>query len=146
MLTTNPIERSRSVVPRTTFTQVAAVLVGAFVNSPVLAAKASTAVQDDVAQRIVRYDDLDLHGSAGTNVLYRRIEFAAKSVCKEFDSRGVRRQVLFKQCVADAIARAVATIDVVELSALHLAKLHSAHTRTALMSTKKAIGAQQTLS
>jgi UrcA family protein len=146
MFATNPIERSRSVAGRPILALIAMALVGAFVSSTVLAANAPAVVQGDVLQKIVRYDDLDLHGSAGANVLYRRIESAAKSVCQAFDSRDLQRQTLFKQCVSDAIARAVATVDAIELSELHLAKLHFEHTRTVLISKQKAIAAKQTLS
>jgi UrcA family protein len=84
-------------------------IVGSLILSPAFAA-------DQVR---INYSNLDLATPAGADVLYRRIERAAKTVCRSFPLEGVRHYRVWRSCYRSAIERAVAEVDDVRLTARH---------------------------
>jgi UrcA family protein len=51
--------------------------------------------------------------------LYKRIQFAARSVCHEPDPRELARHARYQQCYDKAVDAAVANVDATALTALH---------------------------
>jgi hypothetical protein len=56
-------------------------------------------------------------------VLFHRLESAAKIVCSPLESRDPARMVMFKNCVSDAMARAVTQVDRPGLDAYYRGKV-----------------------
>lgn len=84
---------------------------------------------DTAQSRIVSYSDLklDRHDSAAT--LYRRIQNAAREVCRpEFDDRALAHAVSTRACVEQSVARAVSDVNRPELTAYHALKQSRAST------------------
>jgi UrcA family protein len=73
-------------------------------------------------KRVVHFADLDLTRSAGVAVLYARIRFAAREVCEPVEDRALRSILARSHCVTQAIARAVADVNVPTLTSYHLTK------------------------
>jgi UrcA family protein len=71
----------------------------------------------------VPYADLNLTRVEGATALYTRLRWAARQVCAPLESRELERAQLYKSCVADALASAVAKVDQPLLTAYHRAKL-----------------------
>jgi UrcA family protein len=67
----------------------------------------------------VSYADLDLSKQAGVAALYRRIEAAANRVCGSKPAHDVKQIYAQVNCVHNAVANAVADVDVRQLAALH---------------------------
>lgn len=84
---------------------------------------AQTPDADSPKQLLVRYADLDLARPAGASVLYHRLEGAAKIVCAPLESREPARILMFKNCVSDAMARAVTQVDRPGLDAYYRGKV-----------------------
>lgn len=82
-------------------------------------ALAATVPAFAVESRVVRYDDLNLASPAGIERLERRINGAARLVC---GARKDNRESLMllpetRKCIADAKARAMAKVAVLEANA-----------------------------
>ena len=60
---------------------------------------------------IVRFADLDLARTAGTAALYERLRHAARVVCAPGDSRQMGLAAIYRACMDQALADAVAKID-----------------------------------
>ena len=86
------------------------------------AGTATTALADKLPQRTVSFSDLDLSHSAGAAVLYSRIKGAAAQVCDQHGVRSLEALTTTRRCIDQAIARAVAEIDVPALTSLYRAK------------------------
>lgn len=73
----------------------------------------------DVPSVTVRYDNARLVTRAGVKDLHDRLFAAARSVCKQLDSRvlGLREQ--YELCVRDAVRRGVADVGNENLSKFH---------------------------
>ncbi len=69
--------------------------------------------------KTVQLTELDLNRPGGIQSAYKRISNAAEVVCPDH-SREAQRANMRRQCIADAIERAVATLDVPALTAYHL--------------------------
>jgi len=67
----------------------------------------------------VQFADLDISGTAGARVLYRRLQHAAETVCAPLDDRNLALHLRFNQCVQTAINTAVAKVDRPALTAYH---------------------------
>ena len=65
----------------------------------------------DVPAKTVGYQDLNLSTPAGVQVLYKRIQVAAKQVCGEVPVRDVRELRAHQACVNHAVTDAVVTIN-----------------------------------
>ena len=80
---------------------------------------ATAFAEDGVRTQQVSLAGLDLSRPAGAAVAYRRIKSAAESVCRDLSSgMGVRRPI-WTNCVANAVSRAVADVNVPTLTAYH---------------------------
>jgi UrcA family protein len=65
----------------------------------------------DAPSVVIHFAGLDLSGSDGAKLLYRRLNGAAETVCAQFDGRDIPRHANFKACVRTAVATAVATVN-----------------------------------
>jgi UrcA family protein len=84
---------------------------------------ASVLVVESVS-REVYYGDLNLNSDAGVATLHGRIRQAAEQVCGDKVARLRLEEAMWqKQCRMQAIADAVATVNVQKLSQLHAKKL-----------------------
>jgi UrcA family protein len=86
------------------------------------AVAAAGAPDNELPKRVVHFADLDLTRNAGVAVLYARIRFAARQVCGPVDDRLLQSIVARNLCVTQAIARAVADVNVPMLTDYHLTK------------------------
>ena len=84
-------------------------------------AVAPAAAQD--AQIAIRYADLDLTTSAGSQALGERIEAGVKAVCERPDMRNLKSMAAWEQCkdaavasAADQLARQGASVDMSDLA------------------------------
>jgi UrcA family protein len=67
---------------------------------------------DLLPTRIVRFADLNLNTRAGIEVLYRRIQSAARDVCEPAQDPGSRRpSAAWKSCIRKAVMTAVQNVD-----------------------------------
>jgi UrcA family protein len=73
-------------------------------------------------KRVVHFADLDLSRNAGIAALYTRLRFAAREVCEPSELRALQSISARDRCVTQAIARAVADVNVPMLTSYHLAK------------------------
>jgi UrcA family protein len=78
----------------------------------------AAAPADDLRHQVVRFADLDLARPAGAQELYYRIQYAAHNVCQTYDRRTDR------DCVKQAIARAVAEVGAPLLTTRYQAATH----------------------
>ena len=77
------------------------------------AALAAPSRVGEVATKTVKFADLDISTADGAQALYERIVTAARSVCRDSDSRVIR------ECRARAVADAVRGVGSPLLSAAH---------------------------
>jgi UrcA family protein len=68
-------------------------------------------VSDGVNKYVVQLSDLDLSKIDGAAALYNRVSYAAAIVCNSLRSRDVGIAAKYRDCVAQAIAGAVASVD-----------------------------------
>jgi UrcA family protein len=87
--------------------------------SGLASATAPAQINGDVPSVVVQYSQPTLATATGVKNLHSRLRFAAQSVCSVLDSRvlGLREQ--FEQCVRDAMAQSVATVDNDNLTNYH---------------------------
>ena len=84
----------------------------------ILALALACAAQAHAADAIVvHYDDLNVATPGGVAVLYKRIAHAAKVVCPEFPVGDVRNIKISRPCYQEAVARAVASVNLPMLTA-----------------------------
>lgn len=74
---------------------------------------------DNPPQRTVSYADLDLTHEAGAQTLLVRIKSAARAVCEPPQSLELTYATLYRQCVGDAIGRAVADVNAPALAQVY---------------------------
>lgn len=86
-----------------------------------LAAQAP-AGERDVATMKVSFADLDLDKQAGAETLYRRIQFAARSVCGRADAREIERRSQFHKCIDETVEAALKQVNRSSLYAVHYRK------------------------
>jgi UrcA family protein len=67
----------------------------------------------------VYYGDLDLTSDAGVRVLYRRLQVAAKQVCRSLESHEIVRSTDHRSCYNRALSSAVTKVNLEMLSVLH---------------------------
>jgi UrcA family protein len=89
----------------------------------VCAALGGAARADEVPQVHVKYADLNLGTITGATALYQRIRRAANEVCPATDDRELAAKAPAKACADQAVARAVATVDNVNLTKVYEAEL-----------------------
>jgi len=90
---------------------------------------ASTAPADEDVRRVtVRFGDLNLEQPRGVAALYGRLRLAAAQACGEPQSPGEAfMSADWRACVAQAVERAVATVDRPALTAYHRKHTTSDH-------------------
>jgi UrcA family protein len=76
--------------------------------------------QGDVAQRVVRYSELDLGTSEGARRLYLRIRASAEAVCRPQDGAALERKLHYAACRKVTIDRAVQELDAPLVTAQHV--------------------------
>lgn len=66
----------------------------------------------------VQYADLNLQNPAGVQALYARLGIAAAQVCESYSAsaKELARSRAYKACIVEAVARAVAQINHIELN------------------------------
>jgi UrcA family protein len=105
----------RSVAAVSTVRIVGATLVACAMTATTFAAFAADR-SEQPRQQTVRVGDLDLTKQADSERLYRRISFAARRVCENFDGRSLSEHALFTKCVGEATANTVAKLDLPALT------------------------------
>jgi UrcA family protein len=80
-------------------------------------------VSDAVASVTVRFDDLNLDSPAGADTLYRRISSAARTVCRDENTRDLTMLAAFEHCRADAVAQAVREVHNPHLALIHAVRV-----------------------
>jgi UrcA family protein len=96
-------------------TSAAATLACAMIFSTGGIAAASTG--EAPLQQVVSYGDLNLKTADGVAALYHRVRAASTHVCAPLESRELSKLSKWQSCLHDATARAVADINVPELTA-----------------------------
>lgn len=84
------------------------------------------AAEIDAPQKIVRYAELNLQTPEGVQVLYQRLNGAARNVCAAQDGRSLREQTAYRNCVSLSLDRAVRAVRNDAVLALHAAKQSAA--------------------
>ena len=74
--------------------------------------------EQDPPTKVVKYGDLNLANAEGVQVLYRRIQAAARDVCPISNSMDLHMLSLQQACVGHAIDEAVNSVNVVALTQL----------------------------
>lgn len=90
---------------------------------------AASPASDTARQVSVYYGDLKLDDNASVAKLYSRLIRAARSVCDDPDVLSLPRMRRARECIEQALDRAVADINVATLSALHVQSNPSRFTR-----------------
>ena len=71
---------------------------------------------------VVRFSDLDVSKPEGATALYARIRHAARIVCAPGESREMGLAAMYRACMEESIANAVAKVDRPLLSQYHQAR------------------------
>jgi UrcA family protein len=82
----------------------------------------SLQVGSEFAQRTVNFRTLDLTRDEGVARLYSRIRSAAELVCEPASVEQLKSSVRTRRCQSEAVARAVADVNVPALTNLHEGK------------------------
>jgi UrcA family protein len=82
----------------------------------------SLQVGSEFAQRAVNFRTLDLTHDEGVARLYSRIRAAAETVCAPASVEQLRSSVRMRRCQSEAVARAVADVNVPALTNLYQGK------------------------
>jgi UrcA family protein len=91
----------------------------------------------DVPKQVVRFADLNLDSMMGASSLYHRIESAAERVCGgSLGTRELSRAVPFDFCKAQAIGRAIDSVQSTVLTSIYLAKTGRAEKRLTVAETR----------
>jgi UrcA family protein len=80
-------------------------------------------VTDGIVSYVVRFPDLDLSKADGAAVLYHRLGHAARIVCTPLESSERLNSAPYRECLAQAVAQAVASINRPMLSQYHAARV-----------------------
>ena len=73
----------------------------------------------DAPQVTIPLERYDLSKQSGADLLYVRLQRAAREVCRPLESRELSFKRLHEQCFENALQNAVASVDNVKLTALH---------------------------
>jgi UrcA family protein len=96
---------------------IAMILCGIVGTASVATAVAATP-EDDAPSLVVKYDPVSLLSDSGAHAVYRKIVAAAEQVCPQNPGSFLLTQS-FRECRAQAVARAVMKIDNPRLAAIH---------------------------
>ncbi|HEU4625744.1 MAG TPA: UrcA family protein [Steroidobacteraceae bacterium] len=103
---------------------IARILALSVMSAAATLAHAGTPAADDVPSVKVHYADLDLSTSYGAATLYKRIEGAARQVCPSSNALNLRAANVTRNCMAQAIERAVADVNSPQLARLSALRTH----------------------
>jgi UrcA family protein len=78
---------------------------------------------------VVTYADLDLNSRAGAEVLYVRLQSAARQVCSPFESWELSRHVAWRACVDRSLASAITHLNKPLVTALQSRSVNGGRTR-----------------
>jgi UrcA family protein len=87
------------------------VVMGAALTVGLLVGVAHGAEPGDAPAKTVAYRDLNLNTDAGVQLLYKRIQGAAKQVCGDLEIRDLRGVQAHKACVQRAVDEAVTAVN-----------------------------------
>jgi UrcA family protein len=73
---------------------------------------------DQIPSETVKFADLKVDTSTGAEVLYRRIQSAARRVCS-YDATSIQGSSTWQNCVRPTVDAAVAKVNNPQLTALH---------------------------
>jgi UrcA family protein len=99
----------------------ACVLAGTATLGSASPALGSDAMQSAPTAR-VSFGPRDLRTSASQAALYRRLAAAATRVCRSNGRVSLRERAAERECAAQSLARAVATVDAPAITALHASR------------------------
>ena len=85
---------------------------------PAMATALRTVEQQDVSHHLVRYGDLNLNTEKGADQLYRRLNYAARTVCSD-DGDMYYYSRAYHQCRHNALERAVAQLGQPKVTAIY---------------------------
>ena len=111
----SPENRNRGVLTGLT----AAPLMAALLCTTAFATTAAIAAEASPSEAEVSYVKAALSQPEAAESLYKRIQFAARSVCHEPPARELARYMKYRQCYESAVDAAVAKVDATALTALH---------------------------
>jgi UrcA family protein len=97
----------------------AAPLTAALLCTTAFATTGAIAAAPTSTEVAVSYVRADLSQPEAARSLYKRIQFAARSVCQEPPIRELARNIKYRQCYESAVDAAVAKVDSSALTALH---------------------------
>ena len=80
---------------------------------------ASARPHDSPPSRVVHFGDLDLSKPAGVQALYRRIKFAARTVCDPYIASDIHASGAMRACIIQAVDNAVSRVNSPALTELH---------------------------
>ena len=84
-----------------------------------LATGANAAQPQPPQTAAVRYHAVNLTNPGQAQELYRRIKFAARSVCPQYAVPDLEHVLILRACIDDAVDNAVESVDHPSLTALH---------------------------
>jgi UrcA family protein len=88
----------------------ATTIIGALALYAISPNSLAVAAPDGARQETVKFGDLDLTRPAAAQELYRRIERAASDVCDPYVPGSYVRSIRYRDCMDQAIGRAVADV------------------------------------
>lgn len=106
--------------------KITALLAASMLAAAAAANAADTQVRGNVGEQAlaINYSDLDLSSEAGNRILYKRIRAAAEKVCPVERITGSRLPVHDRQCIEEAVAKAVNGIQSPKLAQMHATHTH----------------------
>lgn len=87
-----------------------------------------------IEKQTVDLSDLDLSRQAGVVSAYKRMRYAAENVCLPDTTHTLKITALKRQCMRDALTKAVASLNVPKLNEHHLAMTGEAPRNTVVAS------------
>ena len=101
-------------------TLTAAALATALIAGFAVGHSAGAAESAPAPSRTISYADLDLSTQDGAATLYQRIDHAAKAICRGiYPTQNLDSTTLRKDCIREAVEKAVQTVDAPRLTALY---------------------------
>ncbi len=99
--------------------QLLAVVLGVAFSTPVISTAGTMPLEKDVNSITVSFADLNLSNDSGVETLYQRLKAGARRSCGTVSARQLNLFRLTKECVKNALAEAVDSIDNEKLDQLH---------------------------
>ncbi len=100
-----------SILTKAVFAAIALICAGFLMNSA-----SGGSPTGEPMKHVVSYGDLDLNQPAGIATLYTRVQAAAMDVCAPLEPVDMARRAHLEPCIADAMSRAVKSVNVPALT------------------------------